>query len=134
MSTEPGELQFLAPIAMATDTDGDGLSDVFEGMIGTDPNQADTDGDNLDDYEEVYNTGTDPNLADSDGDATNDDTDTEPLLLPTGDHDGVSSVSDMGAPQGNQEAPSGQTPFDGIGVNTTSGPSVPTSLRHRPPG
>ncbi len=109
-------LLFLAPLAMATDTDGDGLSDMFEGMIGTNPDQADTDGDNLDDYEEVYEIGTDPNLTDSDGDATQDDADSEPLLLSSGDHDGVSTVMFNTPDMGNNEAPSGESPQDGFGV------------------
>jgi surface protein len=41
------------------DTDGDGLSDIYEGVIGTDPSNADTDGDDLNDGDEVEN-GTDP--------------------------------------------------------------------------
>lgn len=42
-----------------TDTDGDGLTDIEEGGIGTDPTKPDTDGDGLTDKEEV-DTGTDP--------------------------------------------------------------------------
>ena len=35
--------------AAQTDTDGDGLTDAFEGLLGTDPKRADTDGDGLGD-------------------------------------------------------------------------------------
>lgn len=36
------------------DSDGDGLPDIYENMIGTDLNNPDTDGDGLTDYQEVY--------------------------------------------------------------------------------
>ncbi len=42
-----------------TDSDGDGLTDAEEGLLGTDPNNADTDGDGVSDWQEVAN-GTDP--------------------------------------------------------------------------
>ncbi|MCR5738621.1 MAG: cellulose binding domain-containing protein [Lachnospiraceae bacterium] len=54
------------------DNDGDGLSNGFEAMIGTDPNLEDTDGDLLSDYQEVYLTWTDPTLYDSDGNGVSD--------------------------------------------------------------
>lgn len=47
------------------DSDGDGLPDIYENMIGTDLNNPDTDGDGLTDYQEVYITGTDPTKYDS---------------------------------------------------------------------
>ena len=37
------------------DTDGDGLTDVYEGIIGTNPNNPDTDGDGISDGDEVTN-------------------------------------------------------------------------------
>ncbi len=40
-----------------TDTDNDGLTDFFEGVIGTNPANDDTDGDNFSDGEEVLPTG-----------------------------------------------------------------------------
>ncbi len=49
------------------DTDGDGLSDVHERRIGTDPNNPDTDGDGLKDGEEVEKYKTDPLNPDTDG-------------------------------------------------------------------
>jgi hypothetical protein len=54
------------------DTDGDGLTDVREEQLGSDPNQTDTDGDGLTDGEEVNLIGTNPLLADSDGDGFTD--------------------------------------------------------------
>ena len=47
------------------DTDGDGLKDCEEEIIGTDLHTADTDGDSLSDYDEVYQTYTDPLVSDS---------------------------------------------------------------------
>lgn len=55
---QPGEL----------DSDGDGLSDEAERLLGTDPFNPDTDGDGLTDYEEVCIYGTDPLNPDTDGD------------------------------------------------------------------
>ena len=47
------------------DSDGDGIPDVVEEELGTDPNESDTDGNGLDDLKELENG----------NDATNDDTD-----------------------------------------------------------
>jgi hypothetical protein len=54
------------------DDDNDGLADVDELNLGSDPFVADTDGDGLLDGEEVNVHGTDPILADSDSDGFND--------------------------------------------------------------
>jgi len=42
------------------DADGDGLTNIQEYNLGTDPNNTDTDGDGYDDYSEVYGDGGDP--------------------------------------------------------------------------
>ncbi|SDA32699.1 protein of unknown function [Ruminococcus sp. YE71] len=47
------------------DSDGDGLADIYEELIGTDIENVDTDNDGLTDYQEVYITGTDPTKYDS---------------------------------------------------------------------
>ena len=48
-----------------TDTDGDGLLDIYEIEFGTNLHEADTDKDGLSDYEELILTGTDPLKFDS---------------------------------------------------------------------
>jgi len=54
------------------DTDGDGLSDAAEDLLGTDSNKEDTDGDGLDDaFESIY-PDSDPLKFDTDGDGLND--------------------------------------------------------------
>ena len=42
-------------ILSGQDSDGDGLSDAAEKILGTDPNKKDTDGDGYNDYDEVVN-------------------------------------------------------------------------------
>jgi chitodextrinase len=59
-------------LAWQKDTDNDGLRDVEEVQLGTDPTLADTDGDSLTDYEEVRTYNTDPTKADSDEDGYSD--------------------------------------------------------------
>ncbi len=60
------------------DTDGDGLGNAAERVLGTNPEMADTDGDLLGDYQEAR-LGTDPLVADSDGDGCEDGSDDYPL-------------------------------------------------------
>ena len=55
------------------DTDGDGLSDVYELQHGLSPNNIDTDGDSLNDSYEVYILKTNPLSLDTDGDYLHDD-------------------------------------------------------------
>ena len=50
------------------DTDGDGLKDEEEKVLGTDINKFDTDSDGLNDFEEVKEWKTDPLNSDTDGD------------------------------------------------------------------
>jgi len=49
-----------APGALAQDSDGDGVDDITEDLVGTDPDDWDSDGDSLPDGAELYATGTDP--------------------------------------------------------------------------
>jgi len=60
-------------VALAQDSDGDGLSDSEEtGTYGTDPLDADTDNDGVDDFQEINTLATDPLDADSDDDGFTD--------------------------------------------------------------
>ncbi len=60
------------PPDQSVDTDGDGLTDAFEALAGTDPTVADTDGDGLSDGYEAIASRTDPLSADTDGDGIGD--------------------------------------------------------------
>lgn len=53
--------------SQGADADRDGLSDLAEQRIGTNPNNADTDGDTIPDAFEVFGSGTSPIKADSNG-------------------------------------------------------------------
>ena len=59
-------------VVFVVDSDGDGLSNYEEQLLGTDPQNRDTDGDGLTDYEEVRVYETSPKVADSDGDGYSD--------------------------------------------------------------
>ena len=56
------------------DSDTDGLSDLYERSLGSDPNNSDTDGDGLKDGEEVNTYGSSPTKIDTDGDGYDDKT------------------------------------------------------------
>ena len=58
----------------ATDTDQDGLPDILEEELGTNPNNPDSDNDGISDGEEYNQTYTDPTLNDTDGDGILDGT------------------------------------------------------------
>ncbi|HUT99245.1 MAG TPA: lectin-like protein, partial [bacterium] len=68
-----GQLQgtYLTSLAFP-DTDADGINDLQEFLIGSDPNDTDTDGDGLDDYLEVAGYDTDPTVVDTDLDGLGD--------------------------------------------------------------
>ena len=90
-----------------SDGDGDGLSNLEEILLVTDPSRADTDGDGLSDAEEL-DGGTDPSRADTDGDGLEDgrelkETGTDPRD-PDTDRDFI--------PDG-REIAAGSDPFDG---------------------
>ena len=59
-------------LAGSADTDGDGLTDAFEKLAGTNPGKADTDGDGLTDAYEATVSHTDPLAADTDHDGQTD--------------------------------------------------------------
>jgi hypothetical protein len=55
------------------DTDADGLTDLQEAFLGTNPNDTDSDDDGLTDGDEVFVYHTNPNSQDSDGDGVIDE-------------------------------------------------------------
>ena len=99
--------------ACDADDDNDGLTDIFEASIGSDPLLVDTDGDTLSDYDEVaydgdvstYTSGLDlnPLSTDSDNDLILDNLDPIPLtfnfndgdLAPLGNPDGIINAADF---------------------------------------
>lgn len=64
---------------IAVDSDKDGLSDIEERNIGTNPQLFDTDGDTLSDYKEIKELATNPLNTNTDNDRYNDNLDKEPL-------------------------------------------------------
>lgn len=69
----------------ARDSDGDGLTDDEETVIGTDPFDPDTDDDGLSDLYEISVSGTNATNADTDGDGIIDGLDEYPLFPDAGD-------------------------------------------------
>ncbi len=83
-----------------TDSDGDGISDVFEReVLGTDPNKRDSDGDGLNDRREL-DFGSNPRRADTDYDGLSDAREvkicTDPASKDT-DFDGVGDLAEVRA-------------------------------------
>ncbi|MGE6756785.1 hypothetical protein ACQKGO_02130 [Corallococcus interemptor] len=111
----PSQLSGALTVSQPLDTDGDGLSDELEGVIGTHPNNPDTDGDGLTDGNEYNTVGTNPTDPDSDGDGLNDGAEivrgTDPLKADT-DGDGFS---------------------DGVEVTAGTDPLDPNSMPIRKP-
>jgi len=63
---------FEQTLESRSDMDGDGLTNMQEIELETDPSKEDTDGDGLDDYEEAFIYGTNPTARDTDGDTLSD--------------------------------------------------------------
>lgn len=94
------------------DLDGDGLSNLREFQLRTDPTAADTDSDGLDDAREVNETGTNPLLTDTDGDGLTDLEETGP-----GTSDAKNADTDSDGLNDAQELAAGTSPF----TNDTDG-------------
>lgn len=76
------------PICETLDTDSDGLTDLDEIALGTNPNNADTDGDTLSDGTEINGTLTNPLLIDSNGNGILDGDEDN-------DNDGLSNLNEL---------------------------------------
>jgi len=87
-----------------TDTDGDGITDDIEEILGTDKTKVDTDGDTLSDYDELYYLGLDPTLIDTDGNGLNDNVEDD-------DADGLSNDEELNLGSNPAEADSD---YDGL--------------------
>jgi hypothetical protein len=114
-----------ADCADSLDSDGDGLKDGVEKILGTDPNNPDTDGDGLTDGVEVNTTKTDPLKADTDGDGLKDGvevntTKTDPLKADT-DGDGLKDGVEVNTTKTDplKADTDGDGLKDGVEVNTT---------------
>jgi hypothetical protein len=97
----------VTPAAGPVDSDGDGLTDDEEMMIGTDPDNPDSDGDTISDGDEVNLTMTNPLEADTDGDLLDD---AEEGVLGTDPRDLDSD--DDGVEDGDEVIVSGTEPLD----------------------
>ncbi|MEM7002647.1 MAG: DUF6531 domain-containing protein, partial [Pseudomonadota bacterium] len=97
------------------DSDGDGLADNIEALLGTDPNLSDTDGDGLADAQELT-VGTDPLLSDTDGDGLSDAD--EINVYGT---DPRSADSDLDGVSDSEEIAAGSDPLDPISTPESPG-------------
>jgi cysteine-rich repeat protein len=81
------------------DTDGDGLDDALERLIGSNPRSSDTDGDTLSDYDEYNVIYSNTNAQDSDGDGADDMLEVEfyktNALIADSDGDGFSDTDEL---------------------------------------
>jgi hypothetical protein len=110
----------FVPAVLATDSDGDGLSTAYEGAIGTNDNDATTDGDAWNDFDEHFLYGTDPTNADTDGDMIDDDMDPDPLVFMS-DAGGGASASGSYSRNLTQQAWVGTSARDATGILVHSG-------------
>jgi len=107
----------ITPTFSVPDSDGDGLNDQEELLLGTNPHNADTDGDGLGDGVEAHTTHTNPLMADTDGDGLNDGTEvnttgTNPLIADS-DGDGLGDGTEVNVTHTNPN----NTDSDGDGLH-----------------
>ncbi len=101
-----------------TDTDGDGLPDSVEIVIGTDPGRKDSDIDGLDDLNETIVYGSDPLKPDSDGDGLGDSQEVTNVLLDV-DKDGFPNVWDLDSDGDGAMDGADNSPFSKSAVNNS---------------
>lgn len=85
--TLEAEVRYL-PADAYVDSDGDGIVDYLEQLVGTDSKLADTDGDGLSDYQEYVKCSTDPLKTDTDGNGVADGDE-------DADGDGLSNLEEL---------------------------------------
>ncbi len=144
-------LNFYLGTGDDVDEDGDGLTTVQEGTLGTNPTNADTDEDGLDDGKERH-FGTDPGVPDCDGDMLKDGEEvlrylTDPLKADS-DGDGISDGdevfnktdprkpdTDGGGVSDAMELANGTNPLDprDDSINRADSVLVETGFDHPPP-
>ncbi|MAA80331.1 MAG: hypothetical protein CL916_13840, partial [Deltaproteobacteria bacterium] len=110
---------FIVDLVFTPDSDGDGLNDIDENEIGTEPLLVDTDGDGISDFVE-HSTGNDPINEDTDGDG----------LLDGEEDSNQNGTIDEGETDPNNEDTDGDNCNDGVelGINTFNFVSDPLLL------
>lgn len=120
-----------APDPFSIDTDGDGLSDGDEAILGTSPISADTDGDTIPDAAEG-GYGTDPRIADTDVDGLSDGREIElgtHPLMPDTDADGLIDGFEVDIGTDPKLADTdGDTILDGVEISLNLDPLVPNAV------
>jgi len=133
--SDPDTATITVSVAAPLDSDGDGLTDVEEATIGTDPNNPDTDGDGLSDGDEVNTHVTDPLNSDSDGDGLTDGAEVETHSTDpnNADTDGDTfsdgdEVSDGSDPLDDTDTPAGVIPPDPVTIAPVIDPTVVSTM------
>lgn len=118
-------------VGVNIDTDGDGLTDAQETVLGTNPNNPDTDGDGLSDGAEVNTYNTNPLIFDTDGDGLSDGAEvnthnTNPLVADS-DGDGLSDGAEVNVYSTNPNLwdTDGDGVSDGVEVSLGTDPNNP---------
>ncbi|MEZ5454182.1 MAG: IPTL-CTERM sorting domain-containing protein [Thiothrix sp.] len=98
---DPGGAQATATVTVTVaantqDTDGDGLTDAEEAVLGTNPNKADSDGDGVPDKDEIGSNIGAPRDTDGDGtiDALDEDDDNDGILTKNENYSGSPLTTD----------------------------------------